>query len=63
MFKRLLVKFADRITRKYGCFNLAIGDTVIVNNRAYVINQLRTSKEYFKHDLVVEASDIIPFKY
>ena len=62
MFKRLLVKIASKIIHRYGCFHLDLRSTIIVNNHAFVINSMNVTREYFKTDLKIEASDIIPFK-
>lgn len=61
MFKRLLVKVASKIIHKYGCFHLDLKSTIIVNDKSYVINSMTVTRDYFKRDLSIEASDIIPF--
>ena len=60
--KKLLVKLASKIIHRYGCFYLDLKSRIIFNNTVYVVNSISTSRDYFKHDLSIEASDIIPFK-
>jgi hypothetical protein len=62
MIKRLLVSIASKIIHKYGCFNLDLKSTIIVNGKVYVINSITVTRDFFKNDLSIEASDIIPFK-
>lgn len=61
--KNIVLKLAFYIIKKYGSFSPKVGDQLVVNDRVYIINKLKTSKEYFKHDLIIEASDIIPFPF
>ena len=61
MIKRLLVRIASKIIHKYGCFNLDLKSTIVVNDGVYVINSMTVTRNFFKNDLSIEASDIIPF--
>lgn len=61
MFKKFLVRIASKIIHRYGCFNLDLKSHVIVNDKVYVINRMTVSREFFKNDLSIEASDIITF--
>lgn len=61
--KRLLIKLAHKIINKYDCgIDIKLGSTIMVNEICFVVNKMVFSKEYFKNDLIIEASDIIPFK-
>ncbi len=60
MIKRLLVKIASKIIHRYGHFNLDLNSRFIVNGTIYTITEMSQTRDCFKNDISIKASDLIP---
>lgn len=59
--KRLLVKIAHIILKKYGLIPLDVKDKVLFNGKVYEVQRCELTKEYFKTELKIEMCDCLKF--
>ena len=57
--KKLLLKFAHYIFKKYGVIPLDMKDKVLYNGTIFEIQSCVLSREYFKTDLEIKMSDCL----
>ena len=57
--KKILLKFAHFILKKYGVIPLDMKDKVLYNGTIFEIQSCTLSREYFKTDLEVKMSDCL----
>lgn len=56
----LLVKIANKIIHKNGCFTLDLKSKIIVNGMIFTITEINQTSDCFKNDISIKASDLIP---
>jgi hypothetical protein len=59
--RKLLLKLAHRVLKKYGVIPLDFKDKVLFMGNIYEIQSYVISKEFFKTDVAVEMCDCFKF--
>lgn len=59
--KRVLLKFAHFILKKYGVIPLEMRDKVLYNGKIFEIQECNLSQEFFKTDLEIRMCDCFKF--
>lgn len=59
--KKILLKFAHFILKKYGVIPLEMKDKVLVNGMVFEIQEWTLSQDFFKTDLEIKMCDCFQF--